>query len=242
MDKILNKKLRILKEEVFESNLELVKKNLVTFTFGNASEIDREVGIVAIKPSGVSYDKLIAQDIVLIDLEGNIIDGDLNPSSDTKTHIALYKAFPDIGGVVHTHSRYATIFAQAKSPLPCFGTTHADYFYGQIPCTEVISDEKIVKDYEEETGSLIIETFINKNIDYHDIKACLVASHGPFTWGKDSKEAVFISAILEEIAQMGLFSLTINPELTNIKKTLLDKHYLRKHGINAYYGQKMKFI
>jgi L-ribulose-5-phosphate 4-epimerase len=237
MNKILNKRLKYLKEEVYKSNIDLVKKNLVTFTFGNASGIDRESKVVAIKPSGVDYDKLSPENIVLVDLEGNIIDGSLSPSSDTRTHIILYKAFPDMGAVVHTHSRYATAWAQAKCALPCLGTTHADYFYGQIPCTKVISDEQIAKDYEEETGNLIVDTFKNENIDYHDIKACLVASHGPFTWGKDCREAVFISAILEEIAQMNLFSLIIDPKLENIKKTLLDKHYLRKHGKDAYYGQ-----
>ncbi len=238
MGKTLDKRFRDLKEAVFESNLNLVKKNLVISTFGNVSGIDRESGTIAIKPSGVIYDKLSPDDIVLVDLRGNIIEGKLNPSSDTKTHIELYKAFSDIGGVVHTHSKYATAFAQAKRALPCLGTTHADYFYGQIPCTVDISDKSITKNYEEETGKLIIETFKNNHIDYNDIKACFVASHGPFTWGKDCYEAVFISTILEEIAQISIFSLIINPDLNNIKKALIDKHYLRKHGKNAYYGQK----
>lgn len=237
MDKTLDKRLKDLRQEVYKSNIDLVKKNLVTHTFGNVSAIDRTSKIVAIKPSGVSYEELTAEDMVLVDLEGNTVDGCLSPSSDTKTHIVLYKAFSDIGAVVHTHSRYATAWAQAKCALPCLGTTHCDYFYGQIPCTNVIRDEQILKDYEEETGNLIVDTFKNENIDYHSIKACLVASHGPFTWGEDSKEAVFISAILEEIAQVDMFSLTINPELTDIKKALLDKHYLRKHGKDAYYGQ-----
>jgi L-ribulose-5-phosphate 4-epimerase len=237
MGKILNKRLKKLKEDVFKSNIELVKKNLVIFTFGNASGIDRESGIVAIKPSGVDYDKLSPENIVLVDLEGNTLDSNLNPSSDTKTHIMLYIAFPDIGGIVHTHSKFATSWAQAKKPLLCLGTTHADYFYGEIPCTEVIKDEQTARDYEEETGRLIIETFKNKNLDYRHMKACLVASHGPFTWGKDSGEAVFISAILEEIAQMNLFTTFITPNIQNINKTLLDKHYSRKHGKDAYYGQ-----
>jgi L-ribulose-5-phosphate 4-epimerase len=238
MSKILNKRLKKLKEDVFKSNIELVKKNLVIFTFGNASGIDRESGIVAIKPSGVDYDKLSPENIVLVDLEGNTIDSNLNPSSDAKTHIMLYIAFPDIGGVVHTHSKFATSWAQAKKPLLCLGTTHADYFYGEIPCTEVIKDKQIARDYEEETGRVIIETFKNKNLDYRNMKACLVASHGPFTWGKDSGEAVFISAILEEIAQMNLFTTFITPDLQNINKTLLDKHYSRKHGKDSYYGQR----
>ena len=238
MENTLDKRLKKLKEEVYISNIELVKKNLVVFTFGNVSGIDRKSGIVAVKPSGVDYDKLTPETMVLIDLEGNKIDSNLNPSSDTKTHIKLYKAFPDIGGIVHTHSRFATSWAQAKKPILCLGTTHADYFYGDIPCTEVISDEQIAKDYEEETGNLILETFKNKNIDYHDIKACLVSSHGPFTWGKDPEEAVFISSLLEEIAQMNFNSILINPKLQSTKKTLIDKHYLRKHGKHAYYGQQ----
>ena len=238
MENTLDKRLKKLKEEVYISNIELVKKNLVVFTFGNVSGIDRKSGIVAVKPSGVDYDKLTPETMVLVDLEGNKIDSNLNPSSDTKTHIKLYKAFPDIGGIVHTHSRFATSWAQAKKPILCLGTTHADYFYGDIPCTEVISDEQIAKDYEEETGNLIVETFKNKGIDYHHIKACLVSSHGPFTWGKDPEEAVFISSILEEIAQMNFNSILINPKLQSTKKTLIDKHYLRKHGKHAYYGQK----
>ena len=238
MENTLDKRLKKLKEEVYISNIELVKKNLVVFTFGNVSGIDRKSGIIAIKPSGVDYDKLTPEIMVLVDLEGNKIDSNLNPSSDTKTHIKLYKAFTDIGGIVHTHSRFATSWAQAKKPILCLGTTHADYFYGEIPCTEVISDEQITKDYEEETGNLILETFKNKNIDYHDIKACLVSSHGPFTWGKDPEEAVFISSLLEEIAQMNFNSILINPKLQSTKKTLIDKHYLRKHGKHAYYGQQ----
>jgi L-ribulose-5-phosphate 4-epimerase len=235
---IIDRRLKKLKEEVYLSNIELVKKNLVVFTFGNVSGIDRKSGIIAIKPSGVDYDKLTPEAIVLVDLEGNKIDGGLNPSSDTQTHARLYKAFLDIGSVVHTHSKFATSWAQAKKPILCLGTTHADYFYGEIPCTQVIGDEQISKDYEEETGNLIVETFKSKNLDYNDIKACLVSSHGPFTWGKDPEEAVFISAILEEIAQMNFISMLINPELENVKKTLVDKHYLRKHGKQAYYGQQ----
>jgi L-ribulose-5-phosphate 4-epimerase len=233
-----DKRLRKLKEKVFKSNIELVQRNLVIFTFGNASGIDRESGIFAIKPSGFEYKDLTPDDMVLIDLNGNIVESNLNPSSDKRTHLQLYKNFSDIGGIVHTHSRFATAWAQSKKSIQCLGTTHADYFFGEIPCTEIIRDEQIAEDYEKETGNLIIETFKNKDIDYHHMKACLVASHGPFTWGKDSNEAVFISEILEEIAQINLYSAAINPQIENIKKSLLDKHYLRKHGKYAYYGQK----
>jgi len=228
-------RLEKLKKDVYKANMDLVKSNLVTGTFGNVSGIDRDSKIVAIKPSGVDYSKLSPKEIVLVGIDGNIVEGGLNPSSDTKTHIKLYKEFKDIGAVSHTHSRYATAWAQAKRPIPCLGTTHADYFYGEIPCTRVIDDNKIDKDYEEETGALIIDTF--KNIDYHNIKAVLVACHGPFAWGKDPKEAVSISVILEEIARMNYMSVLLNPSSENIKKSLLDKHYFRKHGKDAYYGQ-----
>jgi L-ribulose-5-phosphate 4-epimerase len=224
-----------LREDVCRANLELVEKGLVIFTFGNASGIDRESGVVAIKPSGVEYGKLSPQNMVLLDLQGNIVEGDFNPSSDTKTHLKLYNAFAEIGGVVHTHSRYASAWAQARRPIPCLGTTHADYFYGEIPCTELISDEAITRDYEEETGTLIVDTFINR--DYRTMKAVLVACHGPFTWGDTVEEAVFISAMLEEVARMGAATVALNPDIMNIKQTLLDKHFLRKHGEHAYYGQ-----
>jgi L-ribulose-5-phosphate 4-epimerase len=217
--------------------VELNERGLVVFSFGNASGIDREIGVVAIKPSGVDYGELSPDNMVLLDPNGKILEGELNPSSDTKTHLRLYRAFGGIGGVVHTHSRYATAWAQARRPLPCLGTTHADYFYGEVPCTEVISDAAIARDYEDETGALIVDTF--RNADPALVKAVLVASHGPFTWGKDPAEAVFVSAMLEEIARMGAFSLLLNPEAGNMKQTLLDKHYLRKHGKNAYYGQKI---
>ena len=225
-----------LKEDVWRANVELVERNLVIYSFGNASGIDRESGIVVIKPSGVDYKELSPENMVLVHLNGVVETGQLNPSSDTRTHLELYKAFKDIGGVVHTHSRHATAWAQSKRSLPCLGTTHADYFYGEVPCTEVISDEQIKSDYEKETGTLIVDTF--KNIDYHEMKAVLVACHGPFTWGKDPQEAVFMSDMLEEIARMNLMSVLLNPEAGNIKKTLLDKHYLRKHGEHAYYGQR----
>ena len=224
-----------LREDVYRANMEIVDKGLVIFTFGNVSGIDRASGIVAIKPSGVDYSELSPANMVLLDLQGNIVEGDFNPSSDTKTHLKLYNAFEEIGGVVHTHSRYASSWAQAGKSLPCFGTTHADYFYGEIPCTAVISDGSIAKDYEDETGAQIVDTFRER--DYRSMKAVLVACHGPFTWGKDVGEAVFISAVLEEVARMGFLSVTLNSDVKNIKQTLLDKHYLRKHGKDAYYGQ-----
>ena len=219
--------------------MDLVKKGLVIYTFGNVSQIDRENAIVAIKPSGVDYDRLKPDDMVLLDLKGNIIDSTLRPSSDTKTHLKLYNKFTDIGAVVHTHSKYATAFAQAKLPVKCLGTTHADYFYGDVPCTDIISDEMLAGDYEEETGSLIADTFKKNNIDYHLIKACLVACHGPFTWGDDAEEAVFISDILEKIAEQNYITHTLNPAIESIKLTLMNKHYFRKHGNNAYYGQSL---
>ena len=225
-----------LRKEVYEANIRFYKSGLVTSTFGNASGIDRERSLVAIKPSGVPYEILTPGDIVLVDLDGNKIEGKLNPSSDTKTHLELYKAFADIGGVAHTHSTYATAWAQAVKAIPCLGTTHADFFYGEIPCTGIIKDSGILKDYELETGRLIVDTF--RSIDYHYMKAVLVACHGPFSWGDNAEEAVKISIALEEIAKTALYSIMINPSLKNIKKSLLDKHYLRKHGKDAYYGQK----
>lgn len=225
-----------LKREVYEANIELSERGLVIYTFGNVSGIDRRKGIVAIKPSGVKYADLTPRSIVLVDLEGKAVEAKLNPSSDTKTHLKLYREWQDIGGVVHTHSRYATAWAQAKRPLPCFGTTHADYFYGEVPCTEVVEDRQIARDYEEETGVQIIERF--RDIDHSSMKAVLVACHGPFVWGKDAKEAVYLSVMLEEVAKIALLSALLNPEAAGIKQTLLDKHYLRKHGKDSYYGQK----
>ncbi|MCL4385726.1 MAG: L-ribulose-5-phosphate 4-epimerase AraD [Cyanobacteria bacterium] len=219
--------------------MDLVKKGLVIYTFGNVSQIDRENNVIAIKPSGVDYDILKPDDIVLIDLKGNPVDTSLRSSSDTKTHLKLYNKFTDIGAVVHTHSKYATAFAQAKLSIKCLGTTHADYFYGDVPCTDIISDEMLAKDYEEETGSLIVDTFKKNNIDYHSVKACLVACHGPFTWGADAEEAVFISDVLEEIAEQNYITHTLNPAIESIKLTLMNKHYFRKHGKDAYYGQEI---
>ncbi len=227
-----------LKRQVYKANIDLVEKGLVIYTFGNASGIDRGKGIVCIKPSGVDYDRLRPKDMVLVGLDGKKVEGELNPSSDTKTHLVLYNSFDGIGGVAHTHSRYATAWAQARRPLACLGTTHADYFNGEVPCTKVIEDKDIKDDYEEKTGKLIVETF--KSMDYRQMKAVMVACHGPFTWGKDAEEAVFVSSMLEVIAEMNIYSVLLNPEIKNIKNSLLLKHYLRKHGKEAYYGQKNK--
>jgi L-ribulose-5-phosphate 4-epimerase len=230
------KRVQKLREAAYRGNMELVKYGLVVATFGNASGIDRELGLIAIKPSGVDYDKMTARDMVLLDLGGKKIEGDLNPSSDTKTHVALYQAFPDIGGVVHTHSKYATAWAEARRPLPCLGTTHADYFHGEVPCTALITDTQISMDYEEETAVQIIEAFRGKN--YAGMPAVLVASHGPFCWGKDPSEAAYHGFMLEYSAEMAFIAVTLNRRIKGIKKTLLDKHYLRKHGPKAYYGQR----
>jgi L-ribulose-5-phosphate 4-epimerase len=225
-----------LRERVYRANLRLQELGLVTATFGNASGIDRESGTVLIKPSGVDYVSLSPQNMVPVSLEGRVLEGGLNPSSDTKTHLRLYRAFPEIGGVVHTHSRYATAWAQACRPLPCFGTTHADVFYGEVPCTVVMRDEQIRRDYEEETAVQILETFAR--LDYRSVPGVLVACHGPFTWGSTPELAVYHSQMLEEAARTGLYALSLNPRLRGLKRSLLDKHYLRKHGKDAYYGQK----
>ena len=227
---------RRLQEQVYKANLELKELGLVVATFGNASGIDRSQGVVAIKPSGVSYEELAAENMVLVDLDGRVLEGELNPSSDTPTHVRLYRAFPEIGGVVHTHSKFATAWAQARRALPCFGTTHADIFYGEVPCTAVMRDEQILRDYEVETAVQILETFAGR--DYRSMPGVLVASHGPFTWGDTPAKAVYHSLMLETIAEMNAVSLALNPKLRAIKHSLLDKHYLRKHGERAYYGQK----
>jgi L-ribulose-5-phosphate 4-epimerase len=224
-----------LKEQVWKANLELPKHKLVTFTWGNVSGIDRDKGIFAIKPSGVPYEELKPEHIVLIDLDGNKVEGSLNPSSDTPTHLELYKAFSECGGIVHTHSTWATIFAQAGKPIPPFGTTHADYFYGEIPCTRLMTKEEIEGEYEKETGKVIIESF--KDIDPMAIPGVVVINHGPFAWGTDADNAVHNAVVLEEVAKMAHRCMTLTPGLPPISQTILDKHYLRKHGKNAYYGQ-----
>ncbi len=225
-----------LKKSVCEANLELQKQRLVIYSWGNVSGIDRDKGIIAIKPSGVSYDKLTAKMIVLLDLKGEIVEGKLNPSSDTPTHLELYRKFKSIGGVCHTHSPYATIWAQACQEIPCFGTTAADYFYGAIPVTEPMTAEQIKGDYELNTGKQIVKCF--SQIDPMQMPAVLVANHGPFTWGDSPEKAVESAVILEQVAMMALGTVTINPNKDPIDNVLLDKHYLRKHGKNAYYGQK----
>ena len=229
-----------MKKRVLEANLLLPKYELVKFTWGNVSEIDRERGVVAIKPSGVEYDVMKAEDIVIVDMEGNRIEGDLNPSSDLPTHLALYKAFKNIGAVTHTHSKWATIWAQAGKSIPALGTTHGDYFYGEIPCTRLMTPGEIADQYELETGNVIIETFIGINPDY--MPGVLVHSHGPFTWGKDAMEAVHNSAVLDELAMMSWHNNMIDPTLPQMQQELLDKHYLRKHGPDSYYGQKKKVV
>ena len=226
-----------LKEEVLKANLLLPKYGLVVFTWGNVSAIDREKGVVAIKPSGVEYDDMQAEDIVIVDLAtGNVLDGKLKPSSDTPTHLELYKQFPNIGGIVHTHSRWATIFAQAKHPIKAYGTTHADYFYGEIPCTRLLSEAEITGEYELNTGKVIVETF--KDLDPDFVPGVVVASHGPFAWGKNALDAVHNAVVMEEVSMMSWHAKVENPSLDSMQQTLLDKHFLRKHGKNAYYGQK----
>jgi L-ribulose-5-phosphate 4-epimerase len=225
-----------LKQEVFEANLLLPRHGLVIFTWGNVSGIDRQKGLIAIKPSGVEYADLKVENMVLLDLDGNDLEGKLKPSSDTPTHLALYKAFPDIGGVVHTHSRWATIFAQAGRGIPALGTTHADYFYGEIPCTRKLTAQEIAADYEKETGAVIAERFAG--LDPNAVPAVLVYSHGPFTWGKNAAKAVENAVVLEELAFMAWHNLALESGLPPMQRELLDKHYLRKHGANAYYGQK----
>jgi L-ribulose-5-phosphate 4-epimerase len=229
--------LKKLKKQVFNANLLLPEYGLVTFTWGNVSGIHREKGLVVIKPSGVSYDDMEFSDMVVVELEtGNVVEGELKPSSDTATHLELYKAFSNIGGIVHTHSRWATTFAQAGRGISAFGTTHADYFYGEIPCTRKMTPAEIAGEYEKETGTVIIETFKDKDPDA--IPAVVVNSHGPFAWGTDAMNAVHNAVVLEEIAFMNFHAMRLTPDLPPMQQELLDKHYLRKHGANAYYGQK----
>lgn len=228
--------LEALKEQVLQANLLLPKHGLVTFTWGNVSGIDRVSGLFVIKPSGVSYEGMQAEDMVVCDLDGNVVEGKYKPSSDTPTHIELYKAFPGIGGIVHTHSRWATSFAQAGKDIPALGTTHADYFYGPIPCTRPMTEEEIKGEYEKETGKVIIETFAGINAE--DVPGVVVFSHGPFAWGTDAMNAVHNAVVMEEVAFMDYHAMTLNPGLQPMQSALMDKHYLRKHGANAYYGQK----
>lgn len=227
-----------LRKQVYEANMELPRRNLVTYTWGNVSGIDREKGLVVIKPSGVEYEELTPDNLVVLDLDGNRVEGDLNPSSDTKTHLALYKAFPTLGGIVHTHSPYAVAWAQAGEDIPCFGTTHADYFYGAVPCARDLTQEEIDEDYERNTGKVIIETFNGRKINPDHLPGVICRSHGPFTWGKTAAEAVYHAVVLEEVAKMALLTRQVAPQAQPAPAHLVEKHFLRKHGPNAYYGQK----
>ncbi len=227
-----------LKEQVLAANLALPKYGLVTFTWGNVSAVDRASGLMVIKPSGVEYDGMTADDMVVVDImTGKTVEGKYKPSSDTPTHAVLYREFANIGGVVHTHSRWATSFAEAGVGIPAVGTTHGDYFYGEIPCTRPLTSAEIAGEYEEETGNVIAECFREREIDPDSVPAALVYSHGPFTWGRDAKDAVHNAVVAEEAAFMAFHAKMLNPELAPMQKELLDKHYLRKHGANAYYGQ-----
>lgn len=230
-------KYQYLKEQVYEANMEIPREELAIVTFGNVSGIDRAEGVVAIKPSGVPYHRLKVEDIVIVDLDNALVEGNMRPSSDTKTHTLLYKHFPTIGGVCHTHSTYAVAWAQAIRPIPNLGTTHADHLTASIPVTEVMSDERIRLDYELETGNQILDLFGEGKLSFEEVEMVLVACHGPFTWGKDPAKAIYNSIVLEEIAKMAYLTLQINPSATTIKQSLIDKHYFRKHGKDAYYGQ-----
>ena len=225
-----------LKRDVLKANLELPKRGLVTFTWGNVSGIDRKSNLIVIKPSGVAYDELKLEDLVVVDIDGNQVEGKLKPSSDTPTHLVIYRNFKEVGGVVHTHSRWATSWAQSGKGIQAFGTTHADYFYGEIPCTRKMTAKEINGAYEEETGNVIVETFKDINPIY--VPGVLVNNHGPFTWGKDAGEAVHNAVVLEEVSMMAFNTTQLTPGIKAIDKELLDKHFLRKHGTNAYYGQK----
>ena len=224
-----------LKRQVYEANMELERRNLVIYTFGNVSQVDRDKGVVAIKPSGVSYSEMKVDDIVVVDLENTVVEGAMRPSSDTKTHTHLYRAFSNIGGVTHTHSTYATAWAQARQSIPCLGTTHADYVHGDITCTRDLTDEQVNGDYEEETGVQITDAYRER--DPMAAPMVIVAGHAPFTWGKDAAQSVYHAALLEEIARMAYLTRTLSPDASALKQSILDKHYLRKHGKNAYYGQ-----
>lgn len=226
-----------LKQKVYEANMALPKHELIKFTWGNVSQIDREKGLFVIKPSGVDYDELKPEDMVVVDLDGNVVEGDLNPSSDTETHRILYRNFPNIGGVVHTHSPWAVSFAQAEMDIPAAGTTHADTFYGDVPVSNVMTKEEIEGEYELETGNVIVKTFEERGINPDEVPAVLVHDHGPFVWGATADKAVYNSVVLEEVAKMAYHTMMLKRGNVRMSQTLLDKHYLRKHGANAYYGQ-----
>ncbi|NEW02652.1 L-ribulose-5-phosphate 4-epimerase [Bacillus megaterium] len=226
-----------LKEEVFQANVDLPKHGLVKYTWGNVSAIDRDRGLFVIKPSGVTYEKMTAQDMVVVDLEGRVVEGELNPSSDTLTHAVLYKHYPQIGGIAHTHSTWATIWAQAGLDVQAMGTTHADTFYGSVPCARFLTEKEVNDGYEVETGKVIIETFEERGLDVLAVPGILLQGHGPFTWGKDAKTAVMNSVVLDEVSKMNFFTQKLNGLAEELPQRILDKHYLRKHGQNAYYGQ-----
>ena len=230
--------LEALKQAVYEANMALPKHGLVTFTWGNVSGLDRESGLLVIKPSGVDYESLTPEMMVCVDLNGKRVAGDLNPSSDTDTHIELYRKYPEIGGIVHTHSVYAVAWAQAGHDIPCYGTTHADYFYGSVPCTRSLTPEEVENGYEHNTGRVICETFESRGLNPVHVPGVICRNHGPFTWGRDAAEAVYHAVVLEEVAKMAVYTLQIAPQTEPAPQYISDKHFMRKHGPNAYYGQK----
>ena len=227
-----------LKQVVYDANMELPRRGLVTYTWGNVSGIDRESGLVVIKPSGVSYEDLKPEDLVVVSLDNKVVEGKLNPSSDTKTHLELYKAFPQLGGIVHTHSPYAVGWAQAGEDIPCYGTTHADYFYGPVPCARHLTPAELDEDYEKGTGTVIIEEFTKRRLDPVAVPGVICHSHGPFAWGKDAVQAVYHAVVLEEVAKMATFTRMVNPNAAPAPQHVVNKHYMRKHGPNAYYVQR----
>lgn len=230
--------LKELREEVYRANMELPKRGLVVYTWGNVSGIDREKGLVVIKPSGVEYEDLSPENFVIVDMDCRIVEGDMNPSSDTKTHVELYKSFAEISGIVHTHSPHAVGWAQAGRDIPCYGTTHADYFYGSVPCTRNLTAQEVDEDYELNTGKVIAETFAERKLDPLAVPGVICHSHGPFTWGKNAAQAVYHAVVLEEVAKMAMYTVNIFAQAPEAPQYVQDKHYLRKHGPNAYYGQK----
>ena len=230
--------LKELREEVYRANMELPGRGLVVYTWGNVSGIDREKGLVVIKPSGVEYEDLSPENLVIVDMDCRIVEGDMNPSSDTKTHVELYKSFAEIGGIVHTHSPHAVGWAQAGRDIPCYGTTHADYFYGSVPCTRNLTAQEVDEDYELNTGKVIAETFAERKLDPLAVPGVICHSHGPFTWGKNAAQAVYHAVVLEEVAKMAMYTVNIFAQAPEAPQYVQDKHYLRKHGPNAYYGQK----